>query len=238
MKRNGRALAESLTLHGLLVGGMLLMAGALTPPPPTIRLDFSMLQPAPVPTPAAAPQEPSVAAAPAPPETAPPPPAPQPEPAALPQKLEPAAAKVKHTVHPITPRPQSQEQSQPQAAETPAAPTTSASVATVTGAAAIQAPAVPADEEYRRANFGAIRDSILGKIHYPMLARRRGWSGQMEISFTITPDGNIHELRVLTSTGYSLLDDEALTAIRQTAPFTPPPQAATVLTMPITFRLN
>jgi TonB family protein len=66
----------------------------------------------------------------------------------------------------------------------------------------------------------------------------RGWSGQVEISFTITPDGSIRDLRILTSSGYSLLDDEALTAIRQTAPFTPPPQVAAALTMPITFRIN
>lgn len=240
MRRNGRALAESLTLHGLLVGAMLFMATVLTPPPKPIRLDFSLAQPAPAPQPTAAPQKTAVAAAPAPPEAVPVPAASQPEPATLLQKLAPAATKVKRAIPQATPEPQpTREQSPAAVAETPAATeATSAPVATVADPAVTKALAIPADEAYRKANFTAIRDSILGKLHYPMLARRRGWSGQVELAFTITPDGSVRDLRILTSSGYPLLDDEALSAIRETAPFSPPPQVAATVTMPITFRLN
>lgn len=96
----------------------------------------------------------------------------------------------------------------------------------------------PADERYRRANFTAIREAILGNLQYPMLARRRGWSGQVEVSFTISPDGAVSELRILASSGYAILDEQAVTAIRRSAPFTPPPPVSTVLIMPVTFRLN
>ncbi len=99
-------------------------------------------------------------------------------------------------------------------------------------------PAIAVEEVYCHANFTAICNSILDKLYYPLLDPRCGWSGQVKISFTITPDGSIHDLRILTSSGYSLLDDEALSAIRQTAPFPPPPQVAAVLTMPITFMPN
>ncbi|MHB1378739.1 MAG: energy transducer TonB [Desulfurivibrionaceae bacterium] len=97
---------------------------------------------------------------------------------------------------------------------------------------------VAAGEEYRRANFGAIRDSILGHLRYPMLARRQGWSGQVEVAFMIAPDGSVDELRIRTSSGFPVLDDQALAAIRRSAPFTPPPRMAALLVMPVTFQLN
>jgi protein TonB len=97
--------------------------------------------------------------------------------------------------------------------------------------------AIPADEAYRRANFGSIRDSILANLHYPMLARRKGWSGKVEVAFLIKPDGQVSELRIQTSSGYSVLDEQALEAIRRSAPFAPP-RIAALLIMPVTFQLN
>lgn len=101
-----------------------------------------------------------------------------------------------------------------------------------------EGPMGTAVEEYRRINFGAIRDSILGNLHYPMLARRQGWSGQVEVAFMIAPDGSVDELRVQTSSGFPVLDDQALAAIRRSAPFTPAPRIAALLIMPVTFHLN
>ncbi|PIP43694.1 MAG: hypothetical protein COX17_05600, partial [Deltaproteobacteria bacterium CG23_combo_of_CG06-09_8_20_14_all_60_8] len=91
--------------------------------------------------------------------------------------------------------------------------------------------------EYRRANFAVIRDSILGNLRYPVLARRKGWSGQVEVAFLIAPDGNVSELRIKASSGFAVLDDQAVAAIRRSAPF-PPPRMAALLVMPITFQLD
>ena len=240
MRRDGRALTESFVLHGLLTGAMIIMAGALTPPPQTIRLDFSMLQPTAVPAPQETPQAQAAVAAPPPPETTPTPPAPQPEPVVLPQKLAPVTAKIRHAPQPITPAPQqSQEQNSPEVAENPVpTPVAAKPAGTASNTSVTETPAVPADEEYRRANFGAIRDSILANLRYPMLARRRGWSGQVEIAFKITPDGSVSELRIVASSGFPVLDDQALAAIRHSAPFSPPPRIAAILVMPVNFQLN
>ena len=240
MRRGRRALVESLALHGLLVVAMLIMATALTPPPPTIRLDLSLAPPAPAPQPIAAQQEPSVAAVPAPSETAPTPPTQQPEPSALPQKLAPTTAKVKHAIRPAIPAPQpTLEQTQAQVTNTPASTqATSAAVAAAADTSVAKAPAIPADEAYRQANFTAIRNSILANLSYPNLARRRGWSGQIEVAITITPDGRISNLKIQNSSGFPLLDEQALTAIERSAPFSPPPGRTATLVMPINFRLN
>jgi TonB family protein len=45
-------------------------------------------------------------------------------------------------------------------------------------------------------------------------------------------------LKVLTSSGFPVLDEQAMAAIRRSAPFTPPPPRKVELVMPVTFRLN
>jgi periplasmic protein TonB len=237
------ALIISLTLHGLLAGFIIAMAMFAAPPPPIPHLDCALLELSSAPQPEDKDQATAPATSEAPAIASPTPPVPAPEPvkSITPRKPEPAVTRIRR--QPLAPAPE-----QPQ--ETPEAPaSTSTMAASGTDNTAqppaptaetytSELPAMAADEAYRRANFTAIRNSILGKLHYPQLARRRGWSGQVEISFTITPDGHVSDLHVLTSSGFSLLDDEALTAIRQTAPFSPPPQVAASLTIPITFRLN
>jgi periplasmic protein TonB len=221
MRREGRALTESFLLHGLLAGTLIVMIGMMKPPLQTIRLDFNMLeQMVAAPEPMA---EHKVA------EEPPPPPAPKPEPVQAkvkpptpkPVKRTPSVAAVQPIPAPETETPAAAEASQEQVAAPPKS----------TGQT------VPADEAYRRANFGAIRDSILANLQYPMLARRKGWSGKVEVAFMIRPDGNVSELRIQTSSGYSVLDEQALEAIRRSAPFTPP-RIAALLIMPVTFQLN
>jgi periplasmic protein TonB len=217
MKREGRALTESFFLHGLLAGTLIVMIGMMAPPPKTIRLDFGMLEQMAAPAPKA---EQKVEE-------------PPPVPAAKP---EPVQAKVK----PPTPKPVKRTPAVAAVEPMPApAPETPATADTSQETAPPQSVehTVPADEVYRRANFGAIRDSILANLHYPMLARRKGWSGKVEVAFLIKPDGQVSELRIQTSSGYPVLDEQALEAIRRSAPFTPP-RIAALLIMPVTFQLN
>jgi periplasmic protein TonB len=218
MSREGRALTESFLLHGLLAGTLVVMIGMMAPQPKTIRLDFGMLEPMTTPAPKA---EQKVE------EEPPPVPAAKPEPVQA--KVKPPKP-VKRTTSVAAVEPMTAP-----APETPTATNTSQEQAPAPPRSVEQA--VPADEAYRRANFGAIRDSILANLHYPMLARRKGWSGKVEVAFMIKPDGQVSELRIQTSSGYSVLDEQALDAIRRSAPFTPP-RIAALLVMPVTFQLN
>ena len=45
---------------------------------------------------------------------------------------------------------------------------------------------------------------------YPPLARQHGWQGQVRVGLTIAPDGHLSELRILSSSGYAILDRDAL----------------------------
>jgi TonB family protein len=214
---------DTLARHTLLAGVIIAMARSAAPPPPILHLDCTLLElsSASPPDDKAQATSPITGETPAVTTTAPPVPETEPAKSITPQKLEPTVTKIRR--QPVAPTPGEQEESTP---ETPASAPTPTATATgnaapnpapAAGTSTGEIPAMTAKEENRQANFTAIRNSILGKLHYPLLARRQGRCGQVKIAFTITPDGNIHDLRIFTSSGYSLLDDEVLTAIRQTA---------------------
>ncbi|WP_029918048.1 energy transducer TonB [Pelobacter seleniigenes] len=92
-------------------------------------------------------------------------------------------------------------------------------------------------EEYLSFNFGSIRDKVRDNLRYPTIARRQGWTGRVEIEFTISLSGTIDNKRILSSSGYPLLDRQALRAVDVSAPFPPPAVIATVI-LPVTFSLE
>ena len=60
-------------------------------------------------------------------------------------------------------------------------------------------------------------------LRYPPLAAESGYQGTLFIKFDILKDGSIADLELLKSSGYKILDDEALRSIRDSAPFQPLP---------------
>ena len=60
-------------------------------------------------------------------------------------------------------------------------------------------------------------------LKYPELAAISGIQGTLYIKFDILKDGSLGSLELLKSSGYKILDDEALRAIRASAPFQPLP---------------
>jgi len=56
-------------------------------------------------------------------------------------------------------------------------------------------------------------------LKYPELAAVSGYQGTLFIKFDILKDGSLGGVEVLKSSGYKILDDEALRAIRASAPF-------------------
>ncbi len=58
---------------------------------------------------------------------------------------------------------------------------------------------------------------------YPYLAREAGMQGRLLVRFVINRDGSLGEAKILRSSGYPLLDKEALRAVHDAAPFPPLP---------------
>lgn len=92
------------------------------------------------------------------------------------------------------------------------------------------------------AYLAAIRKRIEHFQRYPRYARENGIEGTTVLQFTIRRDGYLEEVRVLESSGFKMLDEAALTAIRDAAPFAPFPQSQSGTTLrlqlPIVFRLT
>lgn len=233
MERTGQAFAHSLALHLLLAGCLLAISPLRPSPPPITRLDFSLLPP--LDAPPAQDQnlqqsEFSSPVTPTPPKRA---------------QSDPMTRVPRQTIATETPaktRSKPSPRPSPPAGENAVPAPSSVVAATVPTSQPEQSgsghkSAAETAEAYRQANFSTIRSSILANLRYPMIARRQGWSGKVEIAFEVTPEGGIGTLRVQTSSGYEVLDEEAKAAIRRAAPFTPP-RVTAFLVMPVTFKLN
>lgn len=94
-----------------------------------------------------------------------------------------------------------------------------------------------AEERYLREHFLYIKDRILARIVYPNLARRMGWYGRVLTSFIIHVDGTVSDVRILNSSGFKVLDQNAVSTIQDVAPFPKPPITAKII-IPITYRLR
>jgi protein TonB len=71
--------------------------------------------------------------------------------------------------------------------------------------------------------FNKLKRQIEGVWNYPELSRVRGEQGELFLIFTIRRDGNLEDVKLINSSGYARLDDEAIRAIRIAAPFPPFP---------------
>ncbi|WP_286807574.1 energy transducer TonB, partial [Marinimicrobium sp. UBA4209] len=58
-----------------------------------------------------------------------------------------------------------------------------------------------------------------GNRHYPQEALNRRITGSLRLSVAINPDGTIHEVEVLHSSGHRLLDQAAVQIVHLAAPF-------------------
>ncbi len=64
-----------------------------------------------------------------------------------------------------------------------------------------------------------IRDGIARHWKYPPEARENLIEGKLMVLFSLGRNGDLQAVRILTSSGYTILDDEAVRAIRAAAPF-------------------
>jgi len=66
---------------------------------------------------------------------------------------------------------------------------------------------------------GKVRQRIANAKYYPRIARRRGMEGQPIIAFTLDKGGRLIKAALSQTSGYQLLDEAALDAVQQGAPY-------------------
>ncbi len=76
---------------------------------------------------------------------------------------------------------------------------------------------------------------------YPLRAREMGWEGTVVLRVEVNPDGTVGEIAVYQASGYPVLDEAALTAVKRWR-FVPPTDGAftfsAVVDVPVRFDLK
>lgn len=77
---------------------------------------------------------------------------------------------------------------------------------------------------------------------YPRLAQMRGWEGTVRLQLELDANGNITSSTVIESSGFEVLDKQALETARKASPLPPPPDPLRnrpfSIMVPVTFRLE
>jgi len=93
------------------------------------------------------------------------------------------------------------------------------------GATAKQTIPLDSREPRFRSYLERLKAQIQAEWGYPEEARRTGIGGELNLLFTLNRAGTLVNIRLLESSGYPVLDNEALRAVKAAAPFDPfPPQ--------------
>ncbi len=71
--------------------------------------------------------------------------------------------------------------------------------------------------------FARIKRQIELAWGYPNEAQRKGISGELTLRFQISKDGNLTNVRLINGSGYNVLDEAALQAVKSAAPYYPFP---------------
>lgn len=89
---------------------------------------------------------------------------------------------------------------------------------------------------YLKEHFGYIRDKIMKNVSYPYIARKRSLTGRVVVSFIVCEKGFANDIKIVESSGYSILDNNAIETIKRASPFPKPPVRAE-LVMPIVYKM-
>ena len=81
--------------------------------------------------------------------------------------------------------------------------------------------------------FARIKRQIELVWDYPNEAERKGITGQLTLRFQISRDGNLMNVRLINGSGYNVLDEAALQAVKSAAPYYPFPVTIDRETLPI-----
>jgi len=93
-------------------------------------------------------------------------------------------------------------------------------------------------KEYKAQNLSKIRDIVRSFLRYPLIAKKMGWEGTVVLKFTIYPNGMLKNIEIEKSSGFEVLDKNAVKVIRSVSSKFPRPERPVTIVLPITYRLK
>lgn len=99
-------------------------------------------------------------------------------------------------------------------------------------------PSVDIEEQYLEDHLSTIRDVLVKYRKYPSQAVRLKQEGAVKVTFRLKQNGDVEDIRVVGSSGYELLDEDALKLIQKTAEYFPKPPKSVRITVPLRYNLK
>lgn len=88
----------------------------------------------------------------------------------------------------------------------------------------------------------SLAGAVAAQQKYPRLAMMRKWQGTTLLQLDLTADGQLREMRVISSSGHDILDQQALDMVRAALPLPPLPatlaERPLTIDVPVVFRLT
>jgi len=99
-------------------------------------------------------------------------------------------------------------------------------------------PAPNVEKEFLDAHLGEIRSLLLQNLKYPANARRLKMQGEVRVAFTLNADGSVENIKVTESSGFDILDEDAMKLIEKTASRFPKPTKSVRINAPLGYVLR
>lgn len=86
--------------------------------------------------------------------------------------------------------------------------------------------------------ISSVKEAIKLHIYYPPAAKRSGINGRVVVSFIIRTDGTVSDVKVIKTSGHSVLDEASKRIIGKVSPLPPPPSGDIRIEVPVVFSLK
>ncbi len=138
-------------------------------------------------------------------------------------------------IAPVAVRPVAQISSVPPVVQAPAATVVETPKAPV---AAPVPPPINVEKEFLNAHLGEIRGLLLQNLKYPKMAQKLKMQGEVRVAFTLDADGSVGNIKVIESSGFEILDEDAAGLIEKTASKFPKPSKSVRISVPLSYVLR
>ncbi|HEX5711543.1 MAG TPA: energy transducer TonB [Sulfuricurvum sp.] len=101
-----------------------------------------------------------------------------------------------------------------------------------------QLPPVNVEKEFLNAHLGEIRALLLQNLKYPKMAQKLRMQGDVRIAFSLNSDGSVENIKVVESSGFEILDEDARELIEKMAGRFPKPSKSVRISVPLSYVLH
>ena len=109
---------------------------------------------------------------------------------------------------------------------------------------AVSKPSLPqqshTDSEEIQRDLAQVKQKVQPHLEYPSQAKKMRLEGETILKFSIFANGSLNEIsiEIVQSSGKKILDDQAIVALKEAAPFAAPPKESMTLSVPVSFKLK